>query len=91
LIIRIITNQKRTKWLCELIGEFFDFTLYKSIGCFLGTLEKSLVFEIDTLNFSKIDHLLLDTNIDLICRKIKGYNRQDVVLVQKIESTSKFV
>ena len=89
MIIRISTERKRERWLCDLIGEFFDgFTMYCTIGYWQGVREKSVVFEIDTMGFTPIQWLLLDANIDLICRKIRGYNRQDAVLVQKVESIS---
>jgi hypothetical protein len=87
MIVRISTERKRVKWLCGLISEFFDgFTVYKTTGYWQGVREKSIVFEIDTLGFSSTQTLLLDANIKMICRKICGYNRQDAVLVQRIES-----
>jgi hypothetical protein len=87
MIIRISTERKNIRWLCELIGEFYPcFTIYKTIGFWRGKREKSVVLEIDTVDFNHTQNLLLDLNIKIICRKICGYNRQDCVLVQKIES-----
>ena len=89
MIIKISTERKRTKWLCSLISEFFNgFTVYKTVGYWRGKREKSIVFEIDTAGFDNTQRLLLDMNIKMICRKICGLNRQDAVLVQKVESTS---
>ena len=87
MVIRISTERKRVSWLCGLVGEFFDgFTVYKTIGYWQGKREKSIVFEIDTTGFDRIQRLLLDTNLHMIVKKICGYNRQNCVLVQKIES-----
>ncbi len=90
MILRITTERKHIKWLCKLIGNFFPgFTVYKTIGYWQGKREKSIVFEIDTIGY--INAHLLDANIKLIVRKICGYNRQECVLVQKIESDSQIL
>ena len=87
MLVRISTERKNVKWLCGIVGEFFDgFTVYNAIGYWQGKREKSVVIEIDTAGFTSTQHLLLDLNIKTICAKIRGYNRQDAVLVQKIES-----
>ena len=89
MIIRIITERKNYNWLCELVGEFFpSFTVYKAAGFWMGKREKSIVFEIDLLDTR--DHLL-DANIRMVCRKICGYNKQQSVLVQRIESKSELL
>jgi hypothetical protein len=89
MLVRIITERKRVNWLCKLVGEFFpSFTVYKTAGYWRGQREKSIVFEIDTMNETP---LLLDANIRMVCRKIYGYNRQQSVLVQKIVSRSELL
>ncbi|KKN77854.1 hypothetical protein LCGC14_0355910 [marine sediment metagenome] len=89
MLIRIITERKNVRWICELVGEFFpNFTVYRAVGYWRGKYEKSLVIEIDTMNETP---LLLDANIRMVCRKICGYNKQQSVLVQKIESKSELL
>ncbi len=89
MIVRIITERKNVRWVCGLVSEFFpSFTAYKATGFWQSKREKSIVIEVDTMNTTP---LLLDMNIGMICKKIKGYNRQQSVLVQKIESESKLV
>ena len=84
MIIRICTERKNIKWLHSLIGEFFDgFTVYNTTGYWRGKREKSIVFEISAVDKT---HLLLNANIKMIVKKICGYNRQDCILVQRIES-----
>ncbi|KKL74174.1 hypothetical protein LCGC14_2067550 [marine sediment metagenome] len=89
MLIRIITERKNVRWVCGLMGEFFpSFTVYKATGFWMGKREKSLVIEIDL--FDNSDHLF-DANIKMIVKKICGFNRQQSVLVQKIESKSELL
>ena len=89
MILKIITQRKNVRWLHGLIGEFFSgFTVYYAVGYWQGKREKSIVFEIDTLNEVPIT---LDISIKMICKKICGYNKQQSVLVQKIESDSELL
>ena len=86
MLVRLTTQRKNVKWLYRLIGQFYPgFTVYNTIGYWRGVCEKSIVFEIDTMDDKNV---LLDYNIKIICLKIRGYNHQECVLVQKIESDS---
>ena len=69
-----------------MIAEYFPaFTVIESTGYWSGQNEKSLIIEIDT-NLPSDEH-----HIREICFKIKGYNHQSAVLVQRIESKSELI
>lgn len=86
MIVRITTQHKNVKWLYRLIGRFYpSFTAYNATGYWRGVREKSIVFEIDTIDDKCIT---LDLNIKMIVKKICGVNNQECVLVQKLESDS---
>lgn len=86
MIVRITTERKNVKWMSRLISQFYSgFTIYNTTGYWYGVREKSIVFEIDTMDDKLIT---LDLNIKMIVKKICGYNQQQCVLVQKIESDS---
>lgn len=84
MLIRILTQDKNRKWLLRTVAEYFPaFTAYKTIGWWNGGKERSLVVEIDT-------PVWVGTKIRTLCLKIKGYNKQESVLVQKVDVDSEF-
>ena len=86
MLIRIITQDKHRKWLLQTVAEYFpNFTVYKTLGWWRGGRERSLVIEVDTL-----DRLWIDVHINELCLKIKGYNKQESVLVQRVDVDSEF-
>lgn len=89
MLIRIITERKNVKWLYQLIGQCFaGFTIYNTAGFCKGIREKSIVFEIDIDQLPKYQACSIQLRIDKICKVICGHNKQDCVLVQKIECGS---
>lgn len=89
MIIRITTERKNVKWLCSILSEHFTgFTYYNTIGYWQGQREKSVVFEIDMLGSPP---RTLEPNLRMLAAKIKGYNRQECVLIQRIESNSELL
>lgn len=86
MLIRILTQDKNRKWLLQTVAEYFpSFTVYKTIGWWRGGKERSLVIEINT-PFQP----WIGTKIRELCAKIKGYNKQESVLVQRVEVDSEF-
>ena len=74
----IYTEQKNIEWLKSIVAENFPgFTVYYTDGCWERMDEKSVMIEIITDN-PAAEHWL-----QLIALKIKGYNRQDSVLITK--------
>lgn len=86
MLIRILTQDKNRKWLLNTVAEYFpSFTVYKTIGWWKKGKERSLVIEIDTPYQPWIG-----VPIKELCHKIKGYNRQESVLVQRVDVDSDF-
>ena len=77
---RIYTERKNLRWVCNMISEYFGgFTIYKTRGYWNAKPEKSVIIEIIT------DEIAARYKIGQIVLKIRGYNKQDAVLV--VEST----
>ncbi len=80
---RILTEEKNT----ELVEQFLldlhvDYTMFRCGGAWKGCPERSLVIEIVNLP---------ESSIRIIALGIKTMNRQDAVLIQKIETQNQFV
>ncbi len=83
MLYRLFTERKNVSWLKQMIAEYFPaFTIIESTGYWSGQSEKSIIIEIDT-NLPSDEH-----HIKEICSKIKGFNHQNAVLIQRIESKS---
>lgn len=92
MIARIFTERKNVKAVKDFVSEEFQgFTIFKTTGYWQGKAEKSLCIEIDLLEVHGIALTVLQGKVKKICQKIKGYNRQECVLVQYIESQTVFV
>lgn len=86
MLIRILTEDVHRTWLCNTVSEYFpSFTVYKAQGFWKGSRESSLVFEIDTDRAWSLEYKLKE-----LCNKIKGYNRQSSVLVQRLMIDSEY-
>jgi len=79
-VYKLYTERKNLKWICGMISEYFDgFTVYKTLGYWRGKPEKSVCIEIIT------DQMLAEYWLEVIRKKIEGYNWQDEVLITKSE------
>ncbi len=86
MFYKLFTERKNVSWLKQMIAEYFPaFTIIESTGYWSGQSEKSIIIEIDT-NLPSDEH-----HIKEICSKIKGYNSQSAVLVQKISCFSELI
>jgi hypothetical protein len=80
-MLRIITQWKNVGWLRQqVLQEFGDFTLYKASGTWAGRSERTAVFEI----IPAVPIPAVAVKLKRLCDKIKGYNRQECVLVETI-------
>jgi len=85
LMYRLFTENKRKKWICELIAEKFSgFTVFETVGYWRRKKEKSLCIEILT------DSPAAAIFISNICKAICGYNKQESVMVQKLDVKTYF-
>lgn len=86
MLYRIHTENRNKNWICQLISEHFSgFSIYEQIGFWQGKPEKSLCIEIDSARPSD------GVKLNRICRAICGYNQQENVLLQQINSTTQLV
>jgi len=77
----IYTENKQLKWIEHVLNEFFEgFTIYKAIGFYKGIKEKSLVIEIV---IPDNEFRWRELQIKTLIKMLKGYNKQDSVLVTK--------
>ena len=78
---RIYTQNKRLKWIKQVLNEFFDgYTIYKTEGYWKGITERSIVIEIIVPdNQFRWRELQIRTLVSML----KGYNKQKSVLVTK--------
>ena len=84
-LYRLHTQNKRKKWICELVSEYFaGFSVIEQVGYWKGKPEKNLCIEIATENAGAA------VFIKKICKAICGLNEQESVLVQKIECGTQF-
>jgi len=84
-LYRLHTQNKRKKWICQLVSEYFaGFSVIEQTGYWNGKPEKSLCIEIATDNVAAAVH------IKKICKAICGLNKQECVLVQEIECKTGF-
>ena len=80
MMYRIYTQDKNRRFICRTIAEHFPgFSVIKQTRFWQGRKEKSLCIEIVS------DEPAARHYIDLICRAIKGYNRQAAVMVYIVE------
>jgi len=87
MLVRIFTQNQNYDKVKKLVGQYFDgFTIIKAEGVWQGSSEHSLIIEIagmfDTADCDKIDQL---------CYAIKKLNKQDKILVQKIQCNSELI
>ena len=84
-IYRLYTENKHRSFIEHLVARYFSgFTIYKAIGYWQGKKEKSLVIEIVS------DSGGAYVFINLICKAICGYNKQQTVMVLTSEINSEF-
>lgn len=86
MLYRLHTQNKRKKWICQLVSEHFaGFTIVEQAGYWKGKKEHSLCIEIVS------DRPSDGVHVNKICRAICAYNNQDCVLVQKIDCEVSFI
>ena len=84
MLYRIFTENKNHKALEKLVGEYFDgFTLIKSQGFWRLQKENSLIIEVITED--------TQSKLEMLCRDIKLLNRQESVILQKIQNEMIFI
>lgn len=78
---KIYTQNYRLKWIKQVCSELFDgYTIYKTLGYWKGTKEKSIVIEIIVAdNHFRWTELKIKTLVSML----KGYGKQESVLVTK--------
>lgn len=77
---KIYTERKNIEWLKDIVAENFSgFTLYHTVGHWKRIEELSVTIEIIT------DNPAAEHYLQLIALKIKGYNKQESVLITKSE------
>lgn len=80
VLFRIITEDVNRPELLALVGSFFDgFTMRQGIGYWKGEAEDSITLEVITPDSAKV--------MDL-ADKIKLLNKQEAVLVERINNTA---
>ncbi len=85
MLYRLLTENKNYKQVKTLVCELFDgATFIKADGVWQGETEHSLIIEIDG---SKNDY----DNIVSLCYRIKKLNKQDKILVQQLDASSKLI
>lgn len=91
-LYRLHTQNKRKKWICELVSQYFaGFSVVEQTGYWNGKPEKSLCIEIVIGdNFQQFSTAAVSVHIKRICKAICGLNKQECVLVQKIECEVEF-
>ena len=81
MLYRIFTEDKNKKQLEKIISKHFEgFTLYKTTGFWRLQKEKSLVIEI-------IEDIPVD-RINNLAKDIKKANKQEAVLVQRLQNNN---
>ena len=79
-IYKLYTQRLKVEWLKSIVAENFPgFSVYYTDGCYKLTDEKSVVIEIIT------DNPAAEHYFQLIALKIKGYNKQESVLITRQE------
>jgi len=87
MVYRIYTEKKNVKAISQIVSEHFDgFTILFGRGYWEGKPEKSMVIEIITDPIFQSTNRLDERCINLICRKIKGLNRQDAVIFTRSDN-----
>lgn len=82
MFYRLMTEDKNRKWLIKLIGRFFDgFTIIRTLGYWQGIPEKSLIIEIDANGQGGYPDLRIENIVD----EIKSHNKQEAVLVYRMD------
>jgi len=77
---KIYTERKNLHWMCDMISEYFSgFTVYKTLGYWRGKPERSVMVEIIT------SEITARHKVGQIVLKIRGYNKQDSVLITETE------
>jgi hypothetical protein len=85
LTFRIYTEDVRREELINLTSLKFEaFTTYEGVGFWRGLEEKSLIIEV----LATEDFELVEKNIQDLAFEIKSLNKQEAVLVQKLENNS---
>jgi len=73
---RIYTEKKNVKAVSQIVSEHYGgFSIFFGLGYWKGRREKSMCIEVICDGTSVDDH-----SVNLICKKIRGLNRQDAVM-----------
>ena len=78
---RIYTEKKNVKAVSQIVSEHYGgFSIFFGLGCWEGKREKSMCIEIITEPKGGVQRTLDYGTVRLICKKIRGLNRQDAVM-----------
>jgi hypothetical protein len=82
-LYRVFTENKNQPAVERIASKLFEgFTLYNAIGFWKGAKEKSLLLEVVTDKPERVD---------LLAGRIKRHNNQEVVMVEEIKNSVKFI
>lgn len=89
MLIRIFTENKNYQDVVNLVEKYFDgATIIKADGLWQGSIEHSLIIEIDS---PIVDEIVNESRFGKLIFDIKRLNKQDKVLVQHVEYESKLM
>lgn len=88
-LYRVFTEYKNRKQLEELVATVFEgFTVFGGVGYWRGKPEASLVIEINCEDSAASEY---EIRLKGLAYAIKAFNKQEAVLIEKLEIKGEFV